>query len=250
MDTTYEISKTYDLTYVNTIVKEDGSQYLVATDGKHDYTIKPYEFQTEYAAIPHTLSCYVKKIGLNGNAYFEQSREAVLREVYYQFGEEHKFVIDEVHIDAKTNKTFYVLSDEYGLTHRYYPKAGEDSKKNGDSLTLVVKGIVPAQAGKNNARLDLCLHCTDSEAPAAELVYSTAKPDYPRNAGKKNFGCEDAKKEFKSSIVYPAGDAVADIDKQLGIICRTIAGFMNENTVTSMTTEKNSHTRRTMTIIC
>ena len=144
MDITYEIGKVYDLTYLNTIVKEDGNQYLVATDGNYDYTIKPYEYQTEYDSIPRTLSCYVKKIGFSGKAFFEQSKEAVLKNVYYQFGEEHKFVIDEVHIDANTNKTFFVLSDEYGLTHRYYPKDGEESKKSGDSLTLVVKGIVPA----------------------------------------------------------------------------------------------------------
>ena len=229
MDITYEIGKVYDLTYLNTIVKEDGNQYLVATDGYLQYTIKPYEYQTEYDSIPRTLSCYVKKIGFSGKAFFEQSKEAVLKNVYYQFGEEHKFVIDEVHIDANTNKTFFVLSDEYGLTHRYYPKDGEESKKSGDSLTLVVKGIVPAQAGKNNARLDLCVKTAESRTPSAELVYSTAKPVYPKHVGKKNFGCEDAKKEFKSSIVYPAGDTVANIDKQLGIICRTIAGFMNAN---------------------
>lgn len=229
METTYEIGKIYDLTFVNTIVKEDGSQYLVATDGRLDYTIKPYEYQTEYDAIPHTLSCYVKKIGFNGKAFFEQSKEAVLKNVYYQFGEEHKFIIDEVHFDANTNNKFFVLSDEFGLTHRYYPKDGENSKKSGDALTLVIKGIVPSQFGKNNARLDLFSKFADDKTPDAELVYSTAKPVYPKNSGKKNFGCEDAKKEFKSSIVYPAGDTVANIDKQLGIICRTIAGFMNAN---------------------
>ena len=227
MDTSYEIGKVYDLKYVNTIVKEDGSQYLVATDDKLDYTIKPYEYQTEYNAIPSTLSCYVKKIGFNGKVYFEQSREAVLKNLYYNLGEEHKFIIDEIHIDINTNKTFFVLSDEFGLTHRYYPKDGEDSKKSGDAFTLIVKGIVPAQIGKNNARLDLCLKSNISKAPASELVYSTARPVYPKITGKKNFGSEDAKKEFKSSIVYPAGDTIANIDKQLGIICRTIAGFMN-----------------------
>ena len=223
MDTNYEVGKTYELTFASTIVK-DGAQYIVATDGPHDYTIKPYDYQTEYSMIPNILSCYVKKIGFTGMPYFEQSKEAVLKDRYYQFGDTHTFNIDEIHLDANTNKTFYVLSDEFGITHRYYPKDGEDTKKSGDQVSLVVKGIVPAQDGKNNARLDL-----DTKAPAAQLVYSTAKPVYPKNTGKKNFGCEDSKKEFKSSIVYPAGDTVPDIDKQLGIICRTIAGFMNAN---------------------
>ena len=223
MNTTYEVGKTYELRFASTIVK-DGTQYIVATDGPNDFTIKPYDYQTEYSLIPSILSCYVRKIGFTGMPYFEQSKEAVLKDRYYQFGGTHTFTIDEIHLDTNSNKQFYVLSDEFGITHRYYPKDGEEVKKSGDQVSLVVKGIVPAQNGKNNARLDL-----DVKAPAtagAQLVYSTAKPVYPKKSG-KNFGSEDAKKEFKSSIVYPAGDTLPDIDKQLGIICRTIAGFMN-----------------------
>ena len=224
MEFNYEIGKTYNLKFTNTIIK-DGVQYIVATDGPHDFTIKPYDYQTEYSSIPNILPCFVRKIGFTGAPYFEQSKEAVLKDRYYQFGDTHSFTIDEIHIDTNSNKTFYVLSDEFGITHRYYPKDDETLKKSGESVSLVVKGIVPAQDGKNNARLDL-----DTKAPTtATLIYSTAKPVYPKNTGKKNFGTEDAKKEFKSSIVYPAGDTVPDIDKQLGIICRTIAGFMNAN---------------------
>ena len=176
MNTTYEVGKTYELRFVSTIVK-DGTQYIVATGGPSDFTIKPYDYQTEYSLIPSILSCYVRKIGFTGMPYFEQSKEAVLKDRYYQFGGTHTFTIDEIHLDANSNKQFYVLSDEFGITHRYYPKDGEEVKKSGDQVSLVVKGIVPAQNGKNNARLDL-----DVKAPAtagAQLVYSTAKPVYP-----------------------------------------------------------------------
>ena len=225
MTTNYEIGKTYDLSFKSVIQMSDGRQYLVATDGPHDYTIKPYDFQIEYDAIPHTLSCYVTKYTFSGLPCFEQVKETVLKE-RYTIGESHKFTVSEIHTDAKTNKDFYVLLDEFGITHRYYPKDTDAPKKNGDEITLIVKGFVPAKQGQNNGRLDL------ESRPAstgAVRVYPAVKPNYPRIPGKVNFGTEDAKKEFKSSIVYPAGETEPDIDKQLGIICRTIAGFMNAN---------------------
>ena len=46
MNTTYEVGKTYELRFASTIVK-DGTQYIVATDGPNDFTIKPYDYQTE-----------------------------------------------------------------------------------------------------------------------------------------------------------------------------------------------------------
>ena len=221
MTPTYEVGKAYPLTFVNLIVKDD-NQYIVATDGVSDYTIRPYDYQTEYSTFPHTIQGYVRKIGFTGRPYFEQLKEQVLKDRYYQIGVSHRFVIDEIQMDTKTNHVFYVLSDEYGILHRYYPTDEEILKKSGDSITLVVKGILSSRNGMNNARLDL-------EAPVAgsKPVAATPKPVYPKNAGKKNFGCENEKKEFKSSIVYPAGETSANIDKQLGIICRTIAGFMN-----------------------
>ena len=221
MQTIYEVGKTYDLTVVSTIVK-DGSPYIVVTDEEHDYTVRPYDYQIEYSSIPDSLSCFVKNIGLSGKPCFEQTKESVLKDRYYQFGVFHTFTIGEVSIDNKTRKTFYVLSDEYGITHRYYPGDEEIVKKSGDSISLKIKRIVPAQVGRNNARLDF-----EPAETGVKSVSQSPRPVFPKNAGKKCFGSEDEKREFKSSIVYPAGETGPDIDTQLGIICRTIAGFMN-----------------------
>lgn len=219
----YEVGKTYDLKFVNTIVK-DGAIYIVVTDEERDYTVKPYDYQIEYSIFPPTLSCYVKRVGLNGFPFFEQLRAAILEDRYYNTNTVHSFIVDEICRDTNTNSIFYQLSDEFGIQHRYYPKEDEEVKREGASISLLVKGIVSAQPGRNNARLDL-----EARAPQAELVYSTAQPVYPRNTQRKYFGTENEKQEFKSSIVYPAGQTSPDIDQQLGIICRTIAGFMNAN---------------------
>ena len=218
MKSNYEVGKTYPLDFVNLIVKDD-VQYIVVTDGVRDYTVKPYDYQTEYSTFPKVVQCYVWKISFTGNPYFEQSREQVLKDRYYQFGSLHSFVVGEICIDSKSKSTFYILSDEYGIQHRYYPGEEETLKKTGDTIALVVKGIADAREGRNNARLEL-------EFPTKHVAVAET-PAYPKNAGKKNFGCESETVEFKSSIVFPAGEFGPNIGKQLGIICRTIAGFMN-----------------------
>ena len=216
----YEIGKTYPLNYASVIFK-DGVQYIVATDGFKDYTLRPYDYQTEYSIYPHVIQCYLRKISFNGTPCFEQLKEQVLKD-RYQPGETHQFVVKEVRIDSSSQRAFYVLSDEYGIQHRYYPGDEETLRKSGDTITLIVRGILPSKDNKNNARLDLAVP-ESGRKPAAALP----RPVYPKNAGKKNFGCENAKKEFKSSIAFPAGKTQANIGQQLGIICRTIAGFMN-----------------------
>lgn len=73
----------------------------------------------------------------------------------YQPGETHQFVVKEVQIDSSSQRAFYVLSDEYGIQHRYYPGDEETLRKSGDTITLIVRGILSSKDNKNNARLDL-----------------------------------------------------------------------------------------------
>ena len=218
----YEEGKTYDLSFKDLAVLK-GQTYIRVTDGNDLFTIKPYDYQIDYSIFPKTFSCYVRKFNYFGEPYFEQSREQVLKDRYYQTGVSHDFVVKEILQDFNTNGTFYNLSDEFGIQHRYYPKEEEKLKKTGDHITLFVKSILPAQDGKNNARLDFSLPTDELK----KLELASAKPAYPKNPGKKNFGLENEKVEFKSSIAYPAGTTEPDIDTQLGIICRVIAGFMN-----------------------
>ena len=182
METTYEVGKTYDLPYEGLTVLNN-EPYITVTDGKHNYTLKPYDYQIEYSVFPKVVKCYVRKIGYTGAPYFEQLKEQVLQDRYYQTDVNHEFTVSDILIDPKTNKVFYILSDEYGIQHRFYPGDDEIVKKSGDRITLLVKGILPSQDGKNNARLDLCLPGSDGKA-----AKSAAGPVYPRNAGKKHFG--------------------------------------------------------------
>lgn len=218
----YEENKIYEFQYRSTITGRDGRQYMVVTDGHKDYTIKPYDFQIEYNIIPNTIRCFLKSFSISGQPLFEQERMPILEDRYTP-GETHSFTVKEVHIDARTAKPYYMLADEFGLKHIYYPGDSDSGKLPGSNINLLVKSIIPAHDEKNNARLDF------EARPTAVRVYPVAIPNYPKYVGLKNFGTENEKKEFKSSIVYPAGKTTPDIDEQLGIICRTIAGFMNSN---------------------
>ena len=154
METNYEVGKTYPLSLVSTILKDD-TPFIVATDGNEDFTIRPFDYQMEYSIFPRVIKGYVRKIGFTGRPYFEQLKDQVLKDRYFRFGTAQRFVVDEVQMDSKTSHVFYVLSDEFGIQHRYYPDGEETLKKSGDNITLVVKGIVASRDGKNNARLDL-----------------------------------------------------------------------------------------------
>lgn len=221
----YEIGKFYPLEVTpqcTTVI--GGTPYILVKDEEKEYTIKPFEYQIEYSIFPKTLSCFVKKITANGRVYFEQSKEDALREMYYHFGELHEFKITEVKYDESTGATYYTISDVYGFSQRFYPDMESKLKRERDTVWLLVEKIIPAQKGKNNARLELKDPGTAPETCPTERI-----SEYPAQDGKKYFGQEDDRQEFKSSIVYPAGSTEADIDKQLAIICRTIAGFMNKD---------------------
>lgn len=222
----YEIGEFYPLEVTpqcTTVI--GGTPYILVKDKEEEeYTIKPFEYQIEYSIFPKTLSCFVKKITASGRVYFEQSKENALRERYYHFGELHEFKITEVKDDESTGATYYTISDEYGFSQRFYPDMESILKRKGETVKLLVEKIIPAQKGKNNARLELKDPDTAPETCPMERI-----SEYPAQDGKKYFGQEDDRQEFKSSIVYPAGSTEADIDKQLAIICRTIAGFMNKD---------------------
>lgn len=223
----YEIGKFYTLEVAkDNTIDIGGTPYILVKDEEEEYTIKPFEYQIEYSILPRTLSCFVKKITTTGKVFFEQSKEDALKERYYHFGELHEFMITEVMYDESSSSTFYIISDEYGFSQRFYPDKESMLKRKGDTVRLLVEKIIPAQKGKNNARLEL------RDPGAIPMAFPTAShrtSEYPTQEEKKYFGQEDDKQEFKSSIVYPAGDTVANIDKQLATICRTIAGFMNKD---------------------
>jgi hypothetical protein len=66
-------------------------------------------------------------------------------------------------------------------------------------------------------------------APVEIIPAPTLSVPIENNEEELYLGSEGDSLEFKSTIIYPAGSIDADIDQQMIIICKTIAGFMNKS---------------------
>ena len=149
----------------------------------------------------------------------------VLQSLYLGLPQTYKFKVVNSKVDDKTNNSFYVLKDAYGLVHRFYSMHGE-TFNIGDEVEMLVESIV--ERDNRNAFLSLSLPKAESlpddfanvtnDADTSEDPYVTT-----------TFGHENDNVEFKSSIVFTPADIKPKIDEQIKTIMKTIAGFMNKN---------------------
>lgn len=84
-------------------------------------------------------------------------------------------------------------------------------------LTLLDANSVPARLPQKQAAAPK----QEAAAPAPKIAYSY------HETIPVDFGVESTTREFKTSIVYPAGQQGADMPKQMDIILRTISSFLN-----------------------
>lgn len=84
-----------------------------------------------------------------------------------------------------------------------------------DVIRLFDNSIIKEQILTNLKEVNLDEFNRTLEQPEVELPDNT------------NFGREDKQREFKSSIVYFAGENEANFEKQIFVILKTIAGFLN-----------------------
>ena len=205
------------------IKEENDSKYIYLSDGiKDTYRVKPYDYQLEWEEfnIPNKLNCFVKEVNIWGLPYLVQDRNQVLQFCYADLTTEYPFKVVNIDLDSNTKATFYELKDSFGLYHRYYPKYNEPKHEIGDIFNLLVNGIVDKGYNKVTLHLEYPVELIVKQ----EIVKQEASND-PRQDSK--FGYESATKEFKTSIVFPAGGIEANIDRQLSFILKTIAGFQN-----------------------
>ncbi len=212
---------------VVTIREENERKYIYLSNGAKDtFRVTPYDYQLEWegANLPDKLECYVKSINIWGLPQLIQSRKNVLADCYTEENTEYAFKVVGVKEDANNGATYYDIKDAFGLHHRYYPQEDEPIQGIGDIFSLLFEGIEVKE--RNNAYLKL-----KSVVPKkASTSYTiTSEPSTTENDPRTEsaFGYENEYREFKSSIVFPAGNITDDIDKQLLIIAKTIAGFQN-----------------------
>jgi hypothetical protein len=220
--TTYAPGQSYTFQVIG-IKEENDRKYIYLSDGEKDtYRVQPFDYQLEWEEfnIPNKMTCFVKEVNIWGLPYLVQDRKDVLNFCYADLKSEYPFKAVNIGIDSNTQATYYELKDSFGLYHRYYPKNNEPKHEIGDIFNLVVNNITDKGYNKVTLNLEYPIELIVSKAIATQEVSND-----PRQESK--FGYESATKEFKTTIVFPAGDIVANIDRQLSFILKTIAGFQN-----------------------
>ncbi|MBS9768034.1 MAG: ATP-binding protein [Flavobacteriaceae bacterium] len=221
---TYEEGKFYEFA-VEGIVKDDyGRDFIYLSDGEiQTYRVKPYDFQIEWesANLPPIIKCYVTGLNARDLPYLEQCKEDALATCYTEKGTCF-FKLLAKQVDANTNIEYWELNDAFGFYHRLYLNDITVTCEIGEEIELQVNGVIKKE--KNIAYLDLSLPQNKVEST---LVLGEETPLDPRTESR--FGYESNTMEFKSTIVYPAGETEDDIDTQISIILKTIAGFQNKN---------------------
>lgn len=222
----FTIGKVYPFKVIEIREGNDEKQYIYLSDGERDtYRVDPFDYQLEWErnSLPAYLNCYVTSLSIWDLPTLAQVRQEVLASCYTELNSEYAFKVLAVREDDSTSATYYELKDPFGIKHRYYPPKSEAIREVGDIFSLLVTGI--EDKGKNKAYLKL-KSVVELLATAPVIVEQEAVAD-PRKESR--FGYESETKEFKSTIVYPAGDIKPDIDKQMLYIAKTIAGFQNKN---------------------
>lgn len=201
--------------------------YLKDDDGRA-FSAPAFDFQTEWdAASPQvseeTVRCYVKEVTDMGIVTLRQSKEFLFYMLYPEAmkGEckDHQFVV--VGQQPINDTLFYVVRDAYGITHLFKPSPSYPTLHPGDEVRLNVTGYKAKEGNRSYLYLSEMLDEATPTVP--QPAPATADDDTPVG----EFGEEDDTHEFKSTIIYPAGAVGADIDTQMMVIVKTIAGFMN-----------------------
>lgn len=222
--TTYTPGQSHTFQVIG-IKEENDSKYIYLTDGiKDTYRVKPFDYQLEWEEfnIPNKMNCFVKEVNIWGLPYLVQDRKDVLVFCYADLKTEYPFKVINIVVDKNTNAMYYELKDSFGLYHRYYPNNNEPKHDIGDIFNLVVNSI----SDKGYNKVTLNLEYPVDIITTNKIVVQQISND-PRQ--ESTFGYESAIKEFKSSIVFPAGTIEPNIDRQLIYILKTIAGFQNAN---------------------
>lgn len=222
----YELNNYYNFN----VTSINGNRIYLKDEDNRRFHVYGFDFQTEwdYASpqVAMGLKCFVKDIEEDGNLKLEQSNLDILQKLYPTVGRHEKkaypFTVEKL-MTNKNGELLLVVSDAYGITQIYKPTDEHKKSQPGDELELTVAGI----RDKGNNRCNLVFGEEGAKNSNCEPTPLTIYSDEADEVVIGEFGMETETMEFKSSIVYPARATGPDIDSQMQIIVKTLAGFMN-----------------------
>ena len=217
-----------DRAWLLTLIYVPGFTYEFAVIGKDStgkYTLKDiangiehynHESATELR-LGDKLSLVVQDIRKSYLTLVE-NRHAAIVGANFKVGQKYDFTIRKVKPDENNRQYLQLVDKTRGFWHRFYLE-NDDTPPNTDSIRLEIGEITPEGW--------LCLQYPGTRLSDIQKI---------RQADSTDFGREDERREFKSTIVFPPRDKnppaasrhQSIFDKQLrGTIMRTIASFMN-----------------------
>lgn len=215
---TYTLGTQYEfiVNYFYTTIDDDGRtrMWLSLSDGEsaRKFNVPAYPYQKS-GFEGKTIFCKVSKVLDNGYPFLLQDKAEIIRNCYDD-GETYWFSVGEKVFDPKSHVPYYRLTDRVNNIdwHRYYC-----------SDQTMLDGLVGFVVSIKGDYLDLKLS-SDTE---------TSKKHEKSNVSEvyqNPFGHEDNYHEWKSSLVFPSGStdqADPDVDRQVLVILKSIAGFQN-----------------------
>ena len=141
----------------------NGVSFYIVKYGDGTAMVKMYPFQRR-TQIPDRIQCLKTKT-VDGKVRIVQDKQQLLESLYEE-GKKYKFLIKDLSVDQKSQKTYLVLEDEYGIRHRFYQPSSEARKMIGQKVEFIVIGI-------NNAFLQLrnSIINNSKRIDAKELIY-------------------------------------------------------------------------------
>lgn len=224
----YEINHCYNFK----VRRIAGHRISLEDEDGRSYNVYGYDFQTEWdSASPQVsmgLRCFVKDVEVDGALKLEQCNKDIFKmlypEAYRNEAKEHIFIVKDL-MTKKNGELLFIVSDAFGLTHTYKPLNNQKNMQPGDEIKLTVAGILE----KGNNRCGLMFKYDNEKRVTNDYVIETVASDVADEVVIGDFGEETDVLEFKSSIAYPAEAIGCDIDTQMKVIVKTLAGFMNAN---------------------
>ena len=221
----FKIGQTYEFEVID--IRQDlntGADYLALRDDERD-TYRVYNIlKFQYEALPEKIEAIVKSVDPFGRPKLKQNTASIYKRIY-ESGKDYTFKVTDIKQDicSPTKAEYYELEDEW-CVHRCYFK--EQLHQIGDVCTMKVDGV--AENGDY-------LIITEPEQEKKAKNIKTATPDVIKSHTDTNIptgpypifdlGEESTTLEYKTSIVF--NDGRPDIDKQLFVIVKTLAAFMN-----------------------
>ncbi len=211
----FQVGQTLELDVVKRDINYSGLQYLIVTDGEHEFRVSNLLKCQLVGELPQKLYVVVKSIDAFGKVKLIQDIKQVLNE-HYEKDKMYSFDITRIQKDANEKK-YYVIEDDFAEQNFYIN--GEQKHEIGDHVVLICKGTNKSGWLNYEEYTSQPISSNSTEPqPITQIVATNSFNAY---------GPESIHVEYKTSIVFSSKTSEPDLESQLKLIISELAALMN-----------------------